>query len=308
MTTALLSALYAIVLTTAFAASRVRPLATPPRARWPWATTVAVIIVGIPSLAQFTVAPWLLNSLERNWTLIARGQVWRLLTSLVVQDGGVAGAIFNVVALAVIGFAAEQVWGPWRWTVIALSGALAGELWGKIVQPIGAGNSVAVFSLAASLAVVAMLRGAGLQRLLGVISLAGAALLLIIGDIHGGAATVGAVLGGVLAPFTRSPQDSSDASRSGDHSQRPPDIFPEGVLWIYADHTKATVLAAFASRSTRSDQSSARVGTHPLRAAGLQRTTATAKRRVIDHVVDHQVRRRARAAVQPQHQQLTRPV
>jgi len=84
VTTALLSALYAIVLTTAFAASRVRPLATPPRARWPWATTVAVIIVGIPSLAQFTVAPWLLNSLERNWTLIARGQVWRLLTSLVV--------------------------------------------------------------------------------------------------------------------------------------------------------------------------------------------------------------------------------
>jgi hypothetical protein len=63
-----------------------------------------------------------------------------------------------------------------------------------------------------------MLRGAGLQRLLGVISLAGAALLLIIGDIHGGAATVGAVLGGVLAPFTRSTQDSSDASRSGDHS------------------------------------------------------------------------------------------
>ena len=218
MTTALLSALYAIVLTTAFAASRVRPLATPPRSRWPWATTVAVIIVGIPTLAQFTVAPWLLNSLERNWTLIARGQVWRLLTSLVVQDGGVAGAIFNLVALAIIGFAAEQVWGPWRWTVIALSGALAGELWGKIVQPIGAGNSVAVFSLAASLAVVAMLRGAGLQRLLGVISLAGAALLLIIGDIHGGAATVGAVLGGVLAPFTRSPQDSSDASRSGDHS------------------------------------------------------------------------------------------
>jgi len=217
VTTALLSVLYAIVLATAFAASRVRPLAAPPRARWPWATTVAMIIVGIPTLAQFTVAPWLLNSLERNWTLIARGQLWRLLTSLVVQDGGVAGAIFNLLALAMIGFAAEQVWGPTRWTVIALSGALAGELWGKIVQPIGAGNSVAVFSLAGSLAVVATLHGAGMQRLLGVISLAGAALLLIIGDIHGGAVTVGAVLGGVLARPTRSPQGSSDTSRSGGH-------------------------------------------------------------------------------------------
>ena len=218
MTTGLLAALYAVVLTTAFAASRVRPLSTPLLARWPWATTVAMMIVGIPTLAQFTVAPSLLENLERNWTLIARGQVWRLFTSLVVQDGGAAGAIFNLVALAMIGFAAEQVWGPIRWAVIALTGALGGELWGKIVQPIGAGNSVAVFSLAASIAVVAVLRGVGLQRLLGIISLAGAAVLLIIGDIHGAAATIGGVLGAVLAAARGSPQASSDSPRSGRHS------------------------------------------------------------------------------------------
>jgi hypothetical protein len=95
-----------------------------------------------------------------------------------------------------------------------LIGALGGELWGKIVQPIGAGNSVAVFSLAASIAVVAVLRGVGRQRLLGIISLAGAAVLLIIGDIHGGAATVGAVLGAVLAPARGTPQASSDSPSS----------------------------------------------------------------------------------------------
>lgn len=214
MTTGLLAALYAVVLGTAFAASRVRPLSTPFRGRWPWATTIAMIIVGLPTLAQFTVAPALLENLERNWTLIARGQVWRLITSLVVQDGGLAGTIFNLVALAMIGFAAEQVWGSIRWTAIALGGALGGEFWGKIVQPIGAGNSVAVFSLAASLAVAAVLRGAGLPRLLGVISLAGAAVLLIIGDIHGGAATIGAILGGALAPGVVSSQDSPETSRS----------------------------------------------------------------------------------------------
>jgi len=119
VTTGLLAALYAVVLATAFAASRVRPLAAPTRAKWPWATTIALIIVGIPTLAQFTVAPMLLENLERNWTVIARGQIWRLLTSLVVQDGGLVGAIFNLVALAVIGVAAEQVWGAKRWTVIA---------------------------------------------------------------------------------------------------------------------------------------------------------------------------------------------
>jgi rhomboid protease GluP len=207
----MLAALYAVVLTTAFAASRVRPLSTPRQTRWPWATTIAMIIVGIPTVAQFTVAPWLLEDLERNWTLVAQGQVWRLLTSLVVQDGGAAGAIFNLVALAMIGFAAEQVWGAIRWAIIALTGALGRELWGKIVQPIGAGNSVAVFSLAASIAVVAVLRAAGLQRLLGIISLAGAAVLLIIGDIHGGAATIGGVLGAALAPAKGSPQGSSDS-------------------------------------------------------------------------------------------------
>ena len=212
MTTGLLAALYAFVLGTAFAASRVRLLSRPLRVRWPWATTIAVIIIGLSTLAQFSVAPSLLEKLERNWTLIARGEVWRLITSLVVQDGGPAGAIFNLVALAVIGFAAEQVWGPIRWTVVALGGALGAELWGKIVQPIGAGNSVAVFSLAASLAVVAMLRRVGLQRFLGVMSLAGAAVLLIIGDIHGGAATIGAILGGVLAPGIASSLSSPETS------------------------------------------------------------------------------------------------
>ncbi|MFL6046492.1 MAG: rhomboid family intramembrane serine protease [Propionibacteriaceae bacterium] len=212
MTTGWLAALYAFVLATAFAASRARPLSRPFRVRWPWATTIAIIIVGLPTLAQFTVAPSLLEKLERNWTLIADGEVWRLITSLVVQDGGPAGAIFNLVALAVIGFVAEQVWGPIRWTVIALGGALGAELWGKIVQPLGAGNSVAVFSLAASLAAVAMLRGVRLQRFLGVMSLAGAAVLLIIGDIHGGAATIGAILGGVLAPGSASSLSSPETS------------------------------------------------------------------------------------------------
>jgi len=86
--------------------------------------------------------------------------------------------------------------------------ALGAELWGKIVQPIGAGNSVAVFSLAASIAIIAVLRGVGVQRLLGLISLVGAAVLLIIGDIHGAAASIGAVLGGVLA--TRRGRDHAE--------------------------------------------------------------------------------------------------
>ena len=145
------------------------------------------------------MAPWLLGDLQRDWILIGRGQVWRLLTTLVVQDGGLAGAIFNLVALGAIGVAAEQVWGARRWTAIALAAGLGAQFWGIIVQPVGAGNSVAVFGLAASMAVLAVLRGVGIQRLVGLISLLGAAVLLVVGDIHGGAATIGAVLGLVFA-------------------------------------------------------------------------------------------------------------
>ena len=182
------------MLTTAFVASRIGPLARR-RRQWPWATTVALLVIGIPTLAQLTVAPWLLENLQRDWTRIEQGEVWRLLTSLVVQDGGLVGTIFNLVALAVIGVPAEQLWGAKRWTVIALTAGVAAQFWGKIVQPVGAGNSVVVFGLAASVAVLAVRQGVGVQRLVGLISLLGAAVLLIIGDIHGGAATIGALLG-----------------------------------------------------------------------------------------------------------------
>lgn len=194
MTSGFLAALYGVVLTTSFVASLISPLARQ-RRQWPWATTVALLVVGIPTLAQFTVAPWLRETLQRDWNAIAHGEVWRLLTSLVVQDGGLVGTIFNLVALAAIGVAAEQVWGAKRWTVIALAAGVGGQFWGKIVEPVGAGNSLVVFGLAASIAVMAVRQGIGVQRLLGLISLLGAAVLLIIGDIHGGAATIGALVG-----------------------------------------------------------------------------------------------------------------
>lgn len=193
MTPGLLAALYAVVLTTAFVASQIGPLARQ-RRHWPWATTVALLVVGIPTLAQFTVAPWLRENLQRDWARIEQGEVWRL-TSLVVQDGGLVGTIFNLVALAAVGVPAEQLWGAKRWTVIALAAGVAAQFWGKIVQPVGAGNSVVVFGLAASVAVLAVRRAVGVQRLVGLISLLGAAVLLIIGDIHGGAATIGALMG-----------------------------------------------------------------------------------------------------------------
>ena len=215
MTSSLLASLYAVVLTTSFLASRMGPQARR-RRQWPWATTVAVLVVGLPTLAQITVAPGLLGSLQRDWTLIGRGQLWRLLTALVVQDGGIVGTIFNLVALVAIGVVAEQVWGAKRWTVIALAAGLGAQFWGKIVQPVGAGNSVVVFGLAASVAVLALRQGVGVQRLVGLLSLLGAAVLLIIGDIHGGAATIGALVALTFSRGSRTPSPFLQADREHD--------------------------------------------------------------------------------------------
>lgn len=187
------------------------------RRRAPIATIVALLVVGVPSVLQLTVAPELLEVLKRDRTAIFGGEAWRLASSLVVQDGGVAGTIFNVAALAVVGVIAEWIWGAGRWALIALVSGLGAQLWGLVVQPVGAGNSVAVFGLGASVAVAALVAGRGPARILAGVSLLGAAFLLVVGDLHGGAAAIGAALGGILT-WVDQRQGADDAPRSAQPS------------------------------------------------------------------------------------------
>ena len=62
--------------------------------RIPVATITALVVVGVPTLLQLTAVPSLLEYLERDRTAIGDGQVWRLLTSLVSQDGGLGCSVF----------------------------------------------------------------------------------------------------------------------------------------------------------------------------------------------------------------------
>ena len=153
--------------------------------------SAALLIVGVVSTVQLVAAPNLLSTLGRTADELARGQLWRLVTSLTVQDGGWSGAVFNLVGLAVVGVTAEAFWGPGRWWVIWLAAGVGAQFWGLVVQPSGGGNSVATFGLAASLATVAALYGAGAARLFGVVSLLGGLALLVARDIHGGAVVIG---------------------------------------------------------------------------------------------------------------------
>jgi rhomboid protease GluP len=183
------AACYGVVLGTAVLA--VGPLPRRDRRR-PLATAGTLLVIGTTSLLQLTAFPVLLGALRRDPVALAHGQLWRLVTSLTVQDGGWPGTVFNLSILVVVGVTAESLWSRGRWLAIALAAGVGAQLWGLVVQPYGAGNSVLVFGLAASLHVLALLRGALPSRAVAVVGLLAGAVLLVGRDVHGGAVVIGA--------------------------------------------------------------------------------------------------------------------
>ncbi|MEV4107032.1 rhomboid family intramembrane serine protease [Nonomuraea sp. NPDC049695] len=129
----------------------------------PYATAATFAITAVPSLLQFVI-PGLEPALMRDPAAIRGGEWWRLVTALVVQDGGLWGTLFNLASLAVLGYCAERSFGPARWLALYAAGALAGEISGYLTNDPGAGNSIAVCGLAAGLALAAAER---LDRSLG---------------------------------------------------------------------------------------------------------------------------------------------
>lgn len=169
-----------------------------PARRVPWATVVLLVAVGAVSALQFAV-PGLLPALRRDAAQVAAGEWWRLGTSFFVQDGGVAGTVFNLVALLLVGAVAEFLWGARRWLLIFFAGGLAANLVALAWQPVGAGNSIATMSLAGSICVYCLRRHAARpEALIAAAALGAGAALVLLRDIHGAAMLAGAVLGLLL--------------------------------------------------------------------------------------------------------------
>ena len=114
--------------------------------------TLTVFVVTAALGTAQAIWPGLLTALERSPEL-QRGEPWRLVTALFVQDGGLAGTLSNLLFLAVVGGLAELALPAWRWLLSYFGTGLVGELVGLAWQPRGAGNSVAVCGLASALAI-----------------------------------------------------------------------------------------------------------------------------------------------------------
>lgn len=196
----LLSVLYIIGLYSAYAAGSMLlrnqsslPPAHPRTFHFPQTTALLLLAIAVPSILQFFF-PAVLSIFERNYGLFLSGDWWRLITPLFVQDGAVSGTIFNLISLLLVGSVAERFWGGRRMLLIFFIGGIAAELVAFAWQPIGAGNSIGNFSLAASIVVACLMRHPPRSmQIIALLALDAAGVLLGLQNIHGAAAMVGAL-------------------------------------------------------------------------------------------------------------------
>lgn len=163
---------------------------------------IAIVTFVVSVLAEFD--PALLAALARDRDALLAGEWWRMITPLFAQDGGWAGLIFNLVALLVLGSAAELLLGRRMLLGTYFGAGLVSEVAAyTILQGQGfAGNSVANFGLAGLLAVVGVASAAG-PRLFGLVSLVAGALLVVFANLHGVGYAVGAVIGAIYVLVPR---------------------------------------------------------------------------------------------------------
>ena len=161
--------------------------------------SVSVCVVLCTCLAAQIVNPTLLSAAQRDASRIRGGEWYRLLTALFFQDGGLAGGVWNIAILGVLGSLAEQMLNRAHWAGVYAVSGISAELVALDWQPVGAGNSIAVFGLAGAVVVVAWQRASNQSVTISTL-LSGvvAALLVCVHDIHGLAFAVGA-LSAVLA-------------------------------------------------------------------------------------------------------------
>lgn len=157
--------------------------------------------VALPSLLQLTVAPELLDLGQRERAAILDGQLWRLVTSLVLQDGGWLGGVSNLAVLAVTLVLVRGVLtGRGTLVTFVAGGMVANVLTVATIGQSGAGSSMATMFLAAT-ALVIVRRGR--PATLAVLVLGAAALVLVLQrDMHGLAAA-GSLITGVLVSLRR---------------------------------------------------------------------------------------------------------
>jgi hypothetical protein len=191
--------------------------------RVPILAIVLVVVIGIPSIAQYTGWPAIGDALRRDPALtLHHGEWWRVLTSLLAQDGGLVAAIFSLVVVAVAVGLSSWVQGTWLTLAVFVFCSIALNLlaigWGAG----GGGSSFAsdgtMLSVLAFGLVMARNR---IVMVAAIIAIAGGILLVVLDDAHGIAILLGAAIGAVHGVVQRRRPALSQAAREPDEGAHP---------------------------------------------------------------------------------------
>jgi hypothetical protein len=162
-----------------------------PTAQELWPVGVVFGVTALLGIAQL-IFPSVLTALERNSDKLRDGEIWRIFTPLFVQDGGGAGLVFNLAAMALLSVPFVLLFGNRRWLLLYFGTGLLTEIVAyTLIDQGSAGNSIANCGVAAGLAFISLIsidlkaKSAGL-----VASIAGLALLGM-GNLHGAAFLIG---------------------------------------------------------------------------------------------------------------------
>jgi rhomboid protease GluP len=176
------------------------------RTRFPIATTIALLTWAVCTALYHLGAEGLFLAVRRDPRALADGQWWRAISPVLMQPDSVPVVIGLGMSVALVGIAGERVLGTWRWCLLFVAGALAGEAVGEVWQPYSAGISVGGCGVLGGLVAYVLITRRAEKQLLVVsaVVVVGAVVLSVITDIHGPAVLAGVLVGAVLVLVSRS--------------------------------------------------------------------------------------------------------
>jgi membrane associated rhomboid family serine protease len=119
---------------------------TAPEFRKPWLTLGLFLLVAVVILWQ-TAWPPLIDRLQWNAVKVGEGEVWRLVTGLLVHTNGQSQIVVNMATLLALGSFVEQRWPRIVWLAAFFAGAFSAEAAGVHWYPVGGGMSVGLWGL-----------------------------------------------------------------------------------------------------------------------------------------------------------------
>jgi rhomboid protease GluP len=127
--------------------------------------TAATLTLTAAVTATRLGGPEVTDALRRDPTALGSGEVWRLLSPVLVQTDRSFVVVIAVFAVcAVIGVLGERLFCRRQWIALYLLGALVGHGIGEVFQPRQGGTSVAFAAVLGGLAAHALQPGARVPR------------------------------------------------------------------------------------------------------------------------------------------------